>query len=325
MAGLVGLVSNLKSEMAENVYTPVPVTYESMRGEDHSWVATISAQKTFSLLVTGDVLLARSINSRAVARNDFTYPFENVREMTSNADVTLVNMETPLIQKCPMDNPNTVFCGDTRAAAGLVYAGVDVVGLANNHSYDFGKSGFDETVKILEENKLVPSYPGRIAYVPVKGKTLAVISYNDIWSRNPEFSRIDETKLKEDIKEAKEKADVVVVFLHWGNEYTVTPTERQIRIGHMAVDTGADLVAGNHPHWVQPVEIYKDKLIVYSHGNFVFDQYWSVPTTWGVTGKYVFYDNHLIDAQFTSVKMNNDGKTSITSDKDTMSKLNLNK
>lgn len=91
-------------------------------------------------------------------------------------------------------------------------------------------------------------------------------------------------------------------------EYTDQPTQRQKELAHLAIDTGADLVIGNHPHWIQPVEIYKNKLIVYAHGNFVFDQMWSAKTREGIIGRYTFYGDRLIDAEFLPVQINDFGQ-----------------
>ena len=79
-------------------------------------------------------------------------------------------------------------------------------------------------------------------------------------------------------------------------------------MGHLAIDSGADLVIGNHPHWVQPIEIYKDKLITYAHGNFVFDQEWSLKTKQGVIGMYTFYNNHLVDVEYLPLQIEDFGQ-----------------
>ena len=79
-------------------------------------------------------------------------------------------------------------------------------------------------------------------------------------------------------------------------------------LGHFTIDSGADLVIGNHPHWIQPIEIYKGKLITYAHGNFVFDQEWSLKTKQGVVGKYTFYDNQLVDVEFLPIQIENYGQ-----------------
>jgi poly-gamma-glutamate capsule biosynthesis protein CapA/YwtB (metallophosphatase superfamily) len=108
-----------------------------------------------------------------------------------------------------------------------------------------------------------------------------------------------------DIRELKKKVDFVIVSFHWGIEYTSTPSAEQIQIAHQAIDGGADLIIGNHPHWPQGVEIYKGKLITYAHGNFIFDQMWSWETREGVVGKYTFDNNGLVKVEFIPIIIEN--------------------
>ncbi len=118
----------------------------------------------------------------------------------------------------------------------------------------------------------------------------------------------NEKKIEEEIKEARKNADIVIVAFHWGEEYTNQPNKVQRELAHLAIDSGADLIIGNHPHWIQPVEIYKNKLIMYAHGNFVFDQMWSEKTKEGVVGKYTFFDKKLVDAEFLPIKIQSYGQ-----------------
>ena len=136
----------------------------------------------------------------------------------------------------------------------------------------------------------------------------AFLGYNDIGYNQDGISWPDEEKIRLDIIEAKKIADVIIVTYHWGVEYRSQPDERQRYLGHFTIDSGADLVIGNHPHWIQPIEIYKGKLITYAHGNFVFDQEWSLKTKQGVVGKYIFYDSQLIDVEFMPLQIENYGQ-----------------
>jgi poly-gamma-glutamate synthesis protein (capsule biosynthesis protein) len=109
----------------------------------------------------------------------------------------------------------------------------------------------------------------------------------------------------------RKKSDIVIVSFHWGTEYTDTITERQKYLAHVAIDSGADLILGNHPHWIQPVEVYKNKLIVYSHGSLIFNQdnfelakKASEQTKIGIMGKYYFADNKIVGVEFIPIKIN---------------------
>jgi poly-gamma-glutamate synthesis protein (capsule biosynthesis protein) len=110
------------------------------------------------------------------------------------------------------------------------------------------------------------------------------------------------------IKALRQQVDVLAVAVHWGAEYVSLPQtapgvaeDDPVEIAHLAIDAGADLMIGNHPHWVQAVELYKGKFIAYAHGNFIFDQMWSYETRVGVIGRYTFYDDVLIGVEFIPV------------------------
>jgi poly-gamma-glutamate synthesis protein (capsule biosynthesis protein) len=115
-----------------------------------------------------------------------------------------------------------------------------------------------------------------------------------------------------EIKKLRPKVDVLAVAVHWGAEYVSIPTavppvadDNPVEIAHLAIDAGADLLIGNHPHWVQAVEVYKGKFIAYAHGNYIFDQMWSYETRVGVIGKYTFYDDTLVGVEFTPTLIQN--------------------
>jgi poly-gamma-glutamate synthesis protein (capsule biosynthesis protein) len=278
------------------------LTLSSIFAADHSWVNALPPEKTVTMIATGDVIPARSVNSGMVTRNNFRWPFEKTADVLSAADITVINLETPLLSSCTPTIDGMVFCGDARAAEGLTYAGIDIATMGNNHAGNYSEAGVEETKQVLALAGIIP-VSGNIVYKTVKGTIFAFLSYNDIGHEEPGVPWADEEKIARDIKEAEMHADVVVVAYHWGTEYVTQPNARQRELAHMAVDSGADVVLGNHPHWIEPVELYKDAFIIYAHGNFVFDQEWSEETKRGVVGKYVFYDNKLIDVQYLPVRI----------------------
>lgn len=298
--------SNLTSNFAQvkqPEFIPKTPTLEQIFTEDHSWVNNLPTSKIITLLATGDIIPARSVNHQTVTRNDFTWPYKYIADTLKSADVTFANLESPLIKNCPVTTEGMRFCGDARNIEGLKFAGIDIVNTANNHFGNYGINGIDETVNSLDKNGiLVTGKPGP-AFKTVKGIKFAFLGYNDIGYKEKGISWAEDELIKNEISDAKKRADVVIVTFHWGTEYISTPNERQRYLAYLAIDYGADLIIGNHPHWVQAVEIYKGKVISYAHGNFVFDQEWSQKTKEGVVGRYTFYENNLIDVEFLPIEI----------------------
>ena len=259
-----------------------------------------------TILVTGDVIAARGVNYFATTRHDFLWPFRPTADYTKNADITYVNLETPLFAGCPVDpNSGFTFCGDARFVNGLTLMGAKVVNLANNHLSNYGAQGINLTTQLLEKNGMLTSGLGPVAVIDVRGIKFGFIGFNGVGRA------IDREAVKEGIARAHQLADIVVVQFHWGKEYERQPLadphvptpDDPVAIGHQAIDWGADIVIGNHPHWYQGVEVYHGKLITYAHGNFVFDQMWSEETREGVIGTYTFYGTQLVGATWKAYRI----------------------
>jgi poly-gamma-glutamate synthesis protein (capsule biosynthesis protein) len=254
----------------------------------------LGKDKIITLMATGDVIPARGANWPAVTSGDFTINWEKVAPLLKKGDVTLINLEAPLIKNCPLMTEGMLFCGDARHIQGIVFAGVDTVSLANNHIDNYGQPGIDETTSLFEKKGIGWSGFGNLDVQQVKNVKFGFLAFNGI-----EIT-FDQAQIKKEIKEAKEKVDILVVAAHWGDEYVLTPRkygniapDNPQEIGRLIIDAGADLIIGNHPHTVQGVEIYKEKLITYAHGNFIFDQTWSQKTQEGAVGEYTFYISEL--------------------------------
>jgi poly-gamma-glutamate capsule biosynthesis protein CapA/YwtB (metallophosphatase superfamily) len=179
---------------------------------------------------------------------------------------------------------------------------VDLVTLENNHVRNYGTAGVTETIKTLEAAHVTWAGGGSPAVIDVRGVKFGFLAYNGVGER---FNR---KTMVAKIKELRPKVDVLVAAMHWGAEYVVLPTadpsiapDNPVEIARLAVDAGVDLIIGNHPHWIQPVELYKGKLIAYAHGNFIFDQMWSEETRKGVIGRYTFYDHTLVKVEYIPV------------------------
>ena len=272
-----------------------------------------------TLLVTGDIIPARGVNYFATTRHDFLWPFRPTAAYTKKADITDVNLEAPLFAGCPVSPAESfTFCGDARFVNGLTYMGADVVNLANNHLSNYGAEGVTATNLLLHQHGMQTSGLGPVAVINVRGLRFGFIGFNGVGLA------IDKTALKAGIARARQLADVVVVQFHWGKEYQRQPLpdpgvptpDDPVKIAHDAIDWGADIVIGNHPHWYQGIEIYHGKLITYAHGNFVFDQMWSEQTREGVIGIYTFYGTKLVAASWKAVRSYDYGQPSFMNAKD---------
>ena len=281
-----------------------PLTLERI----FQWPKTVhglNPERVRTLLATGDVIPGRSVNMQIIAHgNDFFYPFEVTAQLLDDADVTIMNLEAPLIEGCPPTREGVVFCGQPGFAGAMAAASVDVVTLENNHIGNYGSEGIIATRQVLQANGM--EYADRYASVvrDVRGLRFAFLAFNGVGES------FDRESIALRIQEADAQADVVVAAFHWGAEYVSIPEsapgiapDEPVEIAHLAVDAGADLVLGNHPHWVQALELYEGKLIVYAHGNFILDQMWSYETTIGVLGRYTFYDAELVDVELIPTRI----------------------
>ncbi len=257
------------------------------------------------LVVTGDIIPARSVNFLMVKNNNFRLPFEKTVDLLKKGDIVFANFESPIIKNCQATNEGMVFCGSEKAVEGLTFAGINVVSLANNHMGNYGQKGIDSTVDILKANNIEVAGNLKPAFKKIRGKTFAFLGYNTIGYKEDGLDWVEDNNYRLAIDNVRSQSDFLIVMLHWGDEYTARPNETQIKIAHSVIDAGADLVVGSHPHWVQGIEIYKNKLITYSLGNFIFDQMWSQETREGVIGVYTFDDKQLINASFIPVIIEN--------------------
>lgn len=253
-----------------------------------------------TLIATGDVIPARYVDITIRDQgDDFLYPVAATKDITSAADLTVINLEAPLIDDCPYHDSGLIFCGRPGFVKALQAAGVDVVTLENNHIANHGPEAVQETVQHLEAAGLHWADRDTPAIMDVRGVKFGFLAYNGV------EQLLDRDQMVAQIKALRPKVDVLAVSVHWGQEYVRIPSavppvanDNPVEIAHLAVDAGADLLIGNHPHWVQAVEIYKGKFIAYAHGNFIFDQMWSYETRVGVLGKYTFYDDKLVGVEF---------------------------
>jgi poly-gamma-glutamate synthesis protein (capsule biosynthesis protein) len=241
-----------------------------------------------TILFTGDILPTRWVSKRAHDNNDMSYPFRNTFELLSSADYTIGDLECPFAETGPYQELGTVFRGDPELIDGLVLSGIDTVNLANNHLGDSQQAGMKFTFNLLKKNNIgyfgagINQTDSHKPYIKdVNGIKIAILGYadqdftpvsyesDDIYAG---LNLMNIEKMKDDVKNAKKEADFVIVSMHAGTEYTYDPDPDQIEFAHSAIDAGADMIYGHHPHVVQAIETYEGKPIFYSLGNFVMDQ-----------------------------------------------------
>ena len=230
-----------------------------------------------------------------------------VREVISGADIAMANFENPAPNRFTWHKAKTVFTADPTLIDGLVKAGIDYVGIANNHIGDAGNNGILQTIANLKKRGLRYSGAGKDlaaaqkpAILDANGTKVAILAYDAIApgyhaaKGEPGSSKLTIKAVQAGVKAARKAgAKVVIVFPHWGTEYRYSPFQNQQRLARQIIDAGADMIIGNHAHYAAAVEVYKGKPIWYALGNFVFDQTWSEPTMEGISLELTFQGAEL--------------------------------
>ncbi len=197
---------------------------------------------------------------------DPSYFMANVVDIFSNDDYTVVNLEGVLTDLDTRADKTYAFKGPTEYTEILTAGSIEAVSLANNHSHDYGSESFVDTEEALDEAGVVHFGYDDIAYVDVEGVEVALIG-TYMLAQGMDI----QDEMVANIEAARQEgAQVVIVYMHWGVETETVPTTEQVQLGHIAIDAGADLVVGTHPHVIQGYEKYNGRYIVYSLGNFCF-------------------------------------------------------
>ena len=276
------------------------------------------ATPIMDMVAVGDIMLGRGVNNKMVAYGDYLYPYRKMKAELESADLRVGNLECTVTDKYPIpSDPSTlIFVSKPEAIKGLKYAGFDMLTVANNHAADPGYEPFTDMVQNLRGNGIAVCGGGdnlaeasKPAIVTAKGTRVAMLGYTLVppnigpyagpssWGLAGKYLNT----LPKDIAAARDKADLVIPYFHWGVEYTKDPVREQQQAARSAIDAGADMVLGVHPHWVQAIEEYKGKLIIYALGNFVFDQDWSRPTLEGFLLHLYWRGTSLVSARWAPV------------------------
>ena len=239
--------------------------------------------------IAGDILLDRGV-AKAIEKNDASYPYNGVTRIFNHDDITIANLECPLTLAGggALKAKRFVFKAEPSHAVALKSAGFDVLMLANNHTMDYWSEGLADTMEALSNSGILYAGAGlgedkiQPCFIKKNGINIGILSYSSL---PPEgfvhiagkatiaYARtgfLD--KMRSEVASTAERCDFLIVYFHWGIEYRHDVSDAQIEIAHAAVDSGASVVVGTHPHVLQGRETYKGAPIYYSVGNFVFDK-----------------------------------------------------
>jgi len=275
--------------------------------------------KTLTIAAVGDIMLDGTARE-FMQKNGYDYAFEKMRPWLTRADIAFGNLEGPLTTRgTPATDKKYLFRSPpVKVASALKWAGFDVMSLANNHSLDYGKDGLDDTIAALDNEGISHVGAGddlsiarRAAYLQRNGLKVAFLAYSltfpeEFWATDSNAGTVFGNKeiVEADIRKAKSQADIVVASFHWGQESHTDLRPYQVALGHAAIDAGASLVIGHHPHILQAVEKYKHGVILYSMGNFAFGSYSQIAKV-SALAEISFSGNKITKVQLVPINVNN--------------------
>ncbi|MFA5536909.1 MAG: CapA family protein [Bacillota bacterium] len=276
-------------------------------------------QEEIVLTAVGDIMLSRYVAHNINQAEDPDQVFAAVNQFLQKGDLVFGNLENPLTPGRKIEIPEMIFRADPVMASVLKKSGFNILSLANNHIADFGAEGLLDTLGCLDDLSIEYCGVGKTAeealapcYMEAKGVKLAFLAFTDAAIMPDSFNEGREAKIAFSdpqavvtaVGEAAVNADLTIVYLHGGEEYVGEADEPQVKLAHLAIDSGADLVLGSHPHMAQKVEQYRGKYIFYSLGNFVFDQLWSQETRESIIAKFYFSKHRLEKVEILPVFIN---------------------
>ncbi len=279
----------------------------------------IPEKKITTLFFVGDMMLTRGVKN-SVDKNfsgDFSKLFENLG-ILKDSDILFGNLEGDVSDVGNNVGSKYSFRMDPQVLPILKDAGFDIVSFANNHVGDWNTDAFEDTLSRLEENEILKTGAG-INKEDVENPTIiekneikfGFLGFSDVgpnWieakKNTPGILLASDPRFEEIIINAKTKCDVLIVSIHFGDEYKLVHNSRQENLAHSAIDNGADMIIGHHPHVMEDIEEYKGKTIVYSLGNFIFDQYFSKDTMRGMFFSVKYDGKNLIETEQKIITLN---------------------
>lgn len=240
-------------------------------------------EDTFRIISVGDVMLGRGVK-KELTKNDNSNLLRDVSDILNKGDITICNLESPVVMEGkPMDK-KYIFKADTTVLPRLKKAGFNCVTVANNHAFDFGTQAFlrsmdylhEEGIRVVGGGKNLSEAISPLTFY-IRNLNIGIMGLNDtktnfIGKNKPAAAPGANCVSVEAVQKYASQYDFFIIHIHWGREYEMYPTDRQTSFAHTLVRAGADLIIGHHPHHLQGIEIYKNSVIAYSLGNFIFDQ-----------------------------------------------------
>jgi len=241
---------------------------------------------TVELVAVGDIMLDRSLTG-LIQQHSPRYPFEcqGIQPLLAGADIALGNLECVISDRGTRQSKTYTFRAEPKVVEGLVFAGFDVLSLANNHTGDYGDAALLDTLRLAKEagiatigagENITEAHEARI--IETQGLRVAFLAYNQIQplsfaatATSPGSAFMDRERMVADVRAARQRADLVVVSCHWGTEYAAYPNASQKELAQALAEAGAALIIGHHPHVVQGLRYDQHTFTAYSLGNFVFD------------------------------------------------------
>ena len=281
----------------------------------------VDPTRVVSTLWVGDVMLGRRVGQQIAAARDPNLPFSQTADRLRAADLTVANLECALSRNGRPTQGGDSFGADASSLAGMRDAGFDVLVLANNHLGDYGDRALRESLAAARngfamtgagENLAAALEP---AVVERKGVRFGVLAFNAIGEtpaatsssagalsvrmppRTGPLNEEDLARVTDAVRGLRARADVVVVYPHWGTQYVHEPVPEQRDVGRRLVEAGATAVIGSHPHWVQGMDLHQGRLIAHSLGNFVFDMTFSTQVQQGMALELVFWGDRPMAAR----------------------------
>jgi len=253
------------------------------------------------LILGGDVMLSRHVARVARAHRDPSSPLRDLAPLFQEANIAFVNLESPFSDRGAVVEHGMIFKAEPEMIAALELAGIDVVSTANNHARDQGSRGVEFTLDWLQRHQIAAAGTGKSAeeahagvVIERNGLRFGFLAYTYDQSNgnhadmDDRVAVMDIPRMRDDVAQLAKRCDVIIVSMHAGVEYSPKSNPQQVAFAHAAIDAGAKVVVGHHPHVTQPWERYGEGVIFYSLGNLVFDQFQRIETQRGELAEVVF-------------------------------------